>query len=78
LDFIIVGAEKIALCKYVTQKEGRSMFRDISETVGNAIPMPSRNSFNGSKEQKKRNPRQQFKEQGLKGNILFSSTEPGH
>ena len=44
-DFINANAENAASHKYVVQN-GRSMFRAISESVGNSVLIQSQNSFN--------------------------------
>ena len=41
---ILINAENAASHKYVVQN-GRSMFRAISESVGNSVLIPSQNSF---------------------------------
>ena len=44
-DFIIVSAENTTLHKYIAQNV-RSIFRAISEIVGNPVLVPSQKSIN--------------------------------
>ena len=44
-DFIVINAENTTLHKYTVQN-GRSMFRAISEIVGNSVLIPSQYSLN--------------------------------